>query len=83
MTIAELDRRYPFDPELEGRTETLRGLDKLRGVRDRGAALTLYELHEANAKAWAVQEHKALAAAYARRAPPTEPDVRQRQAGER
>jgi hypothetical protein len=85
MTPAELDRRWPFDPALEGRTETLRGFDKLRGVRDRGLALTLYELHEANVKAWAIQEHKARQrAAYARQALPVgEPDVRMRQAGER
>ena len=84
MTLAELDRRYPFDPKHEGRTELLRGLDKLRGVRDRMQALALYELWEAKNREWTVQEHKARQrAAYARQAPPAEPDVRQRQAGER
>jgi hypothetical protein len=85
MTLSELDRRYPFDPKLEGRTETLRGLEKLRGVRDRELALTLYAVHKANEKAWTVQEHKARQrAAYAAHgASSAEPDVRQRQAGER
>lgn len=84
MTLAELDRRYPFDPKHEGRTELLRGLEKLRGVRDRNQALALYELHQAMAKRWATEEHKARQrAAYARQEAPAEPDVRQRQAGER
>ncbi len=82
MTLAELDRRYPFDPKLEGRTEQLRGLEKLRGVRHREQALALYELHRANEKAWTVQEHKARQrAAYARHGG-EEPDVRQRQSGD-
>jgi predicted nucleotidyltransferase component of viral defense system len=37
---------YPFDPELEGRSEELYALEKLRAVRDRGLARTLFDLWE-------------------------------------
>jgi hypothetical protein len=75
MTPSELDKRYPYDPAAV--SENLRGLEKLRAVADRGLALDLWRLHEANLKRWAVEEGRTRYGA-----PRGEPDGKMRQAGE-
>ena len=42
------ERAFPFEPRFEGNTEALDGLNKLRGVRDRGLAQQMYELYWAS-----------------------------------